>query len=55
MVIIMKPNLPTLLRFNGGYVDTSGYIALQGLFTAHVTGNFVTRVCAGFPYLWRRC
>jgi hypothetical protein len=42
MVIIMKPNLPTLLRFNGGYVDTSGYIALQGLFTAHVTGNFVT-------------
>jgi uncharacterized membrane protein YoaK (UPF0700 family) len=42
MVVIMKPSLPTLLSFNGGYVDTAGYIALQGLFTAHVTGNFVT-------------
>jgi uncharacterized membrane protein YoaK (UPF0700 family) len=42
MVIAMKPTLPTLLSFNGGYVDTAGYIALQGLFTAHVTGNFVT-------------
>jgi uncharacterized membrane protein YoaK (UPF0700 family) len=30
------------LSFNGGYVDAAGYIALQGLFTAHVTGNFVT-------------
>jgi len=42
MVIIMKLSLPVLLSFNGGYVDTAGYIALQGLFTAHVTGNFVT-------------
>ena len=38
----MKPTLPTLLSFNGGFVDTAGYLALQGLFTAHVTGNFVT-------------
>jgi uncharacterized membrane protein YoaK (UPF0700 family) len=38
----MKPSLPTILSFSGGYVDTVGYLSLQGLFTAHVTGNFVT-------------
>jgi len=38
----MKPGVPTLLSFNGGYVDTAGYLALQGLFSAHITGNFVT-------------
>jgi uncharacterized membrane protein YoaK (UPF0700 family) len=42
MVVQLKPALPVLLSFNGGYVDTAGYLALQGLFTAHVTGNFVT-------------
>src|SRR5450432_108756 len=38
----MKPNLPVLLSVNGGYVDAAGYLALHGLFTTHVTGNFVT-------------
>ncbi|MDR3375672.1 MAG: DUF1275 family protein [Ancalomicrobiaceae bacterium] len=35
-------HLPLWLSFNGGYVDTAGFLALQGLFAAHVTGNFVT-------------
>jgi uncharacterized membrane protein YoaK (UPF0700 family) len=34
--------VPALLSFNGGFVDTAGFLGLQGLFTAHVTGNFVT-------------
>jgi uncharacterized membrane protein YoaK (UPF0700 family) len=41
--MIMKLfGLGTLLSFNGGFVDTTGFLGLQGLFTAHVTGNFVT-------------
>jgi len=31
----------TSLAFLAGYVDTLGFIALFGLFTAHVTGNFI--------------
>ncbi|WP_072395118.1 YoaK family protein [Hyphomicrobium sp. CS1GBMeth3] len=38
----MKLSAPTLLSFNGGYVDTAGFLALHGLFATHVTGNFVT-------------
>ena len=34
--------ISALLSFNGGFVDTTGFLGLQGLFTAHVTGNFVT-------------
>jgi len=38
----MKNRVPLILSLNGGYVDTAGFLALHGLFTTHVTGNFVT-------------
>src|ERR1700740_467246 len=38
--------IAALLSFNGGFVDTAGFLGLQGLFTAHVTGNFVTLAAA---------
>jgi uncharacterized membrane protein YoaK (UPF0700 family) len=37
-----QPLFPALLSLNGGFIDTAGFLALHGLFTAHVTGNFVT-------------
>lgn len=39
---IRLPAVAALLSFNGGFVDTAGFLGFQGLFTAHVTGNFVT-------------
>ncbi|MBX9821583.1 YoaK family protein [Afipia birgiae] len=43
MTKISKANVvAALLSFNGGFVDTAGFLGLAGLFTAHVTGNFVT-------------
>lgn len=38
----MKLTVPVLMSLTAGYIDTAGFLALQGLFTAHVTGNFVT-------------
>jgi len=42
MVTMRFPSLSKVMSFNGGYLDTVGFLALQGLFVAHVTGNFVT-------------
>ena len=42
MAITVRPTVPNLLSLNGGFVDTIGFLVLHGLFTAHVTGNFVT-------------
>src|SRR5579863_5932722 len=38
----MRWSLPAIQSLTAGYADASGYLALKGLFTAHVTGNFVT-------------
>jgi uncharacterized membrane protein YoaK (UPF0700 family) len=38
---VKGPAISVLLAFLAGFVDTCGFIALFGLFTAHVTGNFV--------------
>jgi uncharacterized membrane protein YoaK (UPF0700 family) len=45
--------IAALLSFNGGFVDTAGFLGLQGLFTSHVTGNFVTlgaTLASGTPH-----
>jgi uncharacterized membrane protein YoaK (UPF0700 family) len=38
----MQRVLPRLLSVNAGFIDAAAYLALKGLFAAHVTGNFVT-------------
>ena len=35
-------SVPILLGVTAGYVDPASFVALHGLFTSHVTGNFVT-------------
>jgi uncharacterized membrane protein YoaK (UPF0700 family) len=39
---VRTTHLAALLGFNGGFVDTAGFLGLDGLFVAHVTGNLVT-------------
>lgn len=39
---VTLPAVPTVLSITAGYVDTASFLALHGLFTSHVTGNFVT-------------
>jgi uncharacterized membrane protein YoaK (UPF0700 family) len=38
----MHVTVPRVLSVNAGFMDTAAFLALKGLFTAHVTGNFVT-------------
>lgn len=40
--LVTLPAVPAVLSITAGYVDTSSFLALHGLFTSHVTGNFVT-------------
>jgi uncharacterized membrane protein YoaK (UPF0700 family) len=39
---VKMPSIAMVLTFNAGYADAAGFMALHGLFAAHVTGNFVT-------------
>ncbi len=39
---VTLPAVPAVLSITGGYVDAAGFLGLHGLFTSHVTGNFVT-------------
>jgi uncharacterized membrane protein YoaK (UPF0700 family) len=38
----MQNQIPRILSINAGFMDAAAFLALKGLFTAHVTGNFVT-------------
>lgn len=41
-----RSSIGGILSFNGGYVDTMGFLAFAGLFPSHITGNFVTLAAA---------
>lgn len=41
-----RSSIGVILSFNGGYVDTMGFLAFAGLFPSHITGNFVTLAAA---------
>ena len=64
---IAKFLLPAVLGMTAGAVDVTGFLALGGLFTAHITGNLVILAaimllavlvrsahCFQPPYLWPR-
>ena len=38
----MRLSLSAVHSLMAGYADTTGFLAFKGLFTSHVTGNFVT-------------
>jgi uncharacterized membrane protein YoaK (UPF0700 family) len=38
----MQLGIPRILSITAGFMDTAAFLALKGLFTARVTGNFVT-------------
>jgi uncharacterized membrane protein YoaK (UPF0700 family) len=40
----MKLSVPACMSLTAVYIDTAGFLALQGLFAEHVTVNFVTLV-----------
>lgn len=45
-----EQKISVALSFVSGFVDTAGFVALFGLFTAHVTGNLVLAGAAVFEY-----
>jgi uncharacterized membrane protein YoaK (UPF0700 family) len=58
---MIKPSdmfLGISLGLIAGYVDTAGFVALFGLFTAHVTGNFVligSELSTPSAWWWHAC